>query len=116
MNQNSEDVYREIRAHFKGRLLRPFDPDYGKAAPVWNGMFDRRPAMLARCEDIADLQTCLRVATRANVVTAVRCGGHSLAGFSTCDGGLVIDLSALRRVVVNSAARKARFEGGCLLG
>ena len=115
MNENLEHVYREIRTHFRGSLLRSDDPDYSKAAPIWNGMFDRRPAVIARCEDISDIQTCLRVATSANVVTAVRCGGHSLAGFSTCDGGLVIDLSALRNVAVDPRARRARFGGGCLL-
>jgi FAD binding domain/Berberine and berberine like len=111
-----QDVYREIRAHFKGRLLRPDDADYGRSAPIWNGMFQRRPGIIARCSNVADIQTCLRAATASEVVTAVRCGGHSLAGLSTCDDGLVIDLSAFREVRVDSSARKARFGGGCLLG
>ena len=116
MNENIEDVYREIRADLKGALLRPGDLDYGRAAPVWNGMFDRRPALLARCKDVTDVQSCLRAVRGSHVVTAVRCGGHSLAGFSTCDDGLVIDLSALRDVQVDATAREARFGGGCLLG
>lgn len=116
MNENTEDVYRNIRAHLKEALLRPGDPQYDKAAPVWNGMFDRKPALLARCRNLADIQTCLRAVRGSSVVTAVRCGGHSLAGFSTCDGGLVVDLSALRDVQVDARARKARFGGGCLLG
>jgi FAD/FMN-containing dehydrogenase len=111
-----QDVYREIRAHFKGTLLRPDDADYGRSAPIWNGMFQRRPGIIARCSNVADIQTCLRAATVSKVVTAVRCGGHSLAGLSTCDDGLVIDLSAFREVRVDSSARKARFGGGCLLG
>src|SRR5215469_5532904 len=115
MNENIEDVYREIRADFEGALFRPGDLDYGRAAPVWNGMFDRRPGILARCKDVADIQTCLRAVRGSRVVTAVRCGGHSLAGFSTCDNGLVIDLSALRDVRVDATARTARFGGGCLL-
>jgi hypothetical protein len=116
MNDNIADVYREVRARFRGTLLRPDDIDYSRVASVWNGMFDRRPGMIARCKDVADIQDCLRVATASNVATAVRCGGHSLAGFSSCDGGLVIDLSAFRRVQVDPSARKARFGGGCLLG
>src|SRR5437660_3282350 len=116
MNKNIEDVYSEIRADLQGALLRPGDLDYGRAAPVWNGMFDRRPALLARCKDVTDIQTCLRAARGSRVITAVRCGGHSLAGFSTCDDGLVIDLYALRSVRVDGSARKARFGGGCLLG
>ena len=116
MNDNVADVYREIRAHFKGRLLRPDDADYGRVAPVWNGVFRCKPAIIARCEDVADIQTCLRVATKSDVLTAVRCGGHSLAGMSTCDGGLVIDLSAFRKVRLDADSRKARVGGGCLLG
>ena len=116
MNDNVADVYREIRAHFKGRLLRPDDADYGRVAPVWNGVFRCKPAIIARCEDVADIQTCLRVATKSDVLTAVRCGGHSLAGMSTCDDGLVIDLSAFRKVRLDADSRKARFGGGCLLG
>jgi hypothetical protein len=111
-----QDVYQEIRAHFKGTLLRPRDADYNNTAPVWNGMFKRRPSIIARCSNVADIQICLRAATASNVVTAVRCGGHSLAGMSTCDDGLVIDLSALREVRVDPYARKASFGGGCLLG
>jgi hypothetical protein len=116
MNDNIADVCREIRAHFKGRLLRPDDADYSEVAPVWNGMFKRRPGIIARCKDVADIQTCLRVAAKSDVLTAVRCGGHSLAGASTCDDGLVIELSTFRRVHVDPDARTARFGGGCLLG
>jgi hypothetical protein len=116
MNDHITDSYREIRAQFKGTLLRPNDPDYGKVAPVWNGMYNRRPGIIARCKDVADIQTFLRVATKSDVLTAVRCGGHSLAGASTCDDGLVIDLSAFREVRVDPVARRARFGGGCLVG
>jgi hypothetical protein len=116
MNDNIEDVYNAIRARFKGTLLRRDDVEYGKVAPVWNGVFNRRPAMLARCKDVGDIQTCLHAARGSGLVTAVRCGGHSLAGFSTCDDGLVIELSGLRWVQVDPGVRKAKFGGGCLLG
>ena len=115
MNDNIEDIYQAIRARFKGTLLRRDDVEYGKVAPVWNGVFNRRPTMLARCKDVGDIQTCLQAVRGSGLVTAVRCGGHSLAGFSTCDDGLVIELSGLREVQVDPGARKAKFGGGCLL-
>lgn len=116
MNNDIADVYREIRSHFKGTLLRPDDADYVRVAPVWNGMYPRRPGLIARCKDIADIQTCLRAAIGSGLPTAIRCGGHSLAGASTCEDGLVIDLFAFRDVHVDPVARTARFGGGCLLG
>ncbi len=79
-------------------------------------MFDRTPGLIARCADVSDVQSAVRAAADAGLLTAVRCGGHSLAGFSTCDGGMVIDLSRMREVSVYSEARRARFAGGCLLG
>lgn len=82
---------------------------------VWNGMVARKPGLIARCADAADIQNIVRSASHAGIVTAVRCGGHSLAGFSTCEDGLVIDLSRMRQVKVDENARRAKFEGGCLL-
>jgi hypothetical protein len=79
-------------------------------------MFSRRPALIARCADVSDIQSAIRAAAENGILTAVRCGGHSLAGFSTCDGGLVIDLSRMRHVSVDPGSRRARFDGGCLLG
>jgi len=111
-----EELYSSLREKFEGELLRPNDADYDAARGVWNGMFDRRPALIARCAGVADVQHAVRAAAAAGALTAVRCGGHSLAGFSTCEGGLVIDLSHLRQVTVDAPARRARFAGGCLLG
>lgn len=79
-------------------------------------MAARRPAVIARCTDVADVRTAIRVANETGILTAIRCGGHSLAGFSTCNGGLVIDLSKMREVTVDADARRARVAGGCLLG
>lgn len=116
MAETSEELYTSLRRQFKGDLLRPGNGGYESARMVWNGMFDRRPALIARCADVSDIQNAIRTAAESGVTTAVRCGGHSLAGFSTCDGGLVIDLSKLRQVTVDAEARRARFAGGCLLG
>ncbi len=79
-------------------------------------MVARRPGLIARCVDVSDVRTAVRTASDIGVLTAVRCGGHSLAGFSTCDDGLVIDLSRMRDVSVDPDARQARVAGGCLLG
>jgi hypothetical protein len=74
------------------------------------------PGLIARCSDVSDVQNAIRAASETGILTAVRCGGHSLPGFSTCDGGLVIDLSRMRRVTVDPDARRATIAGGCLLG
>jgi hypothetical protein len=116
MSEASEEVYSSLRQQFKGDLVRPGSSGYEGARGVWNGMFDRTPGLIARCADVNDVQSAVRAASAVGLLTAVRCGGHSLAGFSTCDGGMVIDLSKMRNVTVNPEARRARFTGGCLLG
>jgi hypothetical protein len=116
MNTAIEDLFSSLKGHFHGDLLRPSDPEYAQARGIWNGMVARTPGLIARCADVPDVQAAVRAAAAAAVVTAVRCGGHSLAGFSTCDGGLVIDLSRMRQVTVNHEGRSARFAGGSLLG
>jgi hypothetical protein len=101
---------------FKGDLIHPHDPPYAEAHRIWNAMAQRRPAVIARCADVADVQLAVKSANAAGALTAIRCGGHSLAGFSSCEGGIVIDLSRLREVSVDPAARRAKFAGGSLLG
>jgi hypothetical protein len=114
--QASNEVYSSLYRRFKGDLLRPDQNGYKDARGIWNGMFDRKPGLIARCGDVSDVQSAVRAASEAGVLTAVRCGGHSLAGFSTCDDGLVIDLSRMRQVNVDDQTRRAQFAGGCLLG
>ena len=116
MIEASEEVYSSLQRRFRGDLLRPGEPRYDDARAIWNGMVARKPALIARCADASDVQSAVHAAAEAGVLTAIRCGGHSLAGFSTCDGGLVIDLSNMRHVTVNPEARRARIAGGCLLG
>ena len=111
-----EEVSAALKGKFRGELFRPGDYGYAEARTIWNAMVARKPALIARCADIADIQVAVRAAAAAGVNPAVRCGGHSLAGFSSCEGGLVIDLSALRSVSVDETARRARVAGGCLLG
>lgn len=100
----------------RGTLLLPESAGYDAARRVWNGMFDRRPALIARCAAPSDVMLAVDFARTTGVLTAVRGGGHSATGKSTCDGGLVIDLSPMQAVRVDPAARIARVEGGALLG
>ena len=105
----------KLREGFRGRLILPGDGEYDKARVVWNAMADRYPAIVARCTRVEDVIAAVRFAREHDLVIAVRGGGHSVAGFSTCDGGVVIDLSGMRRVSVDPAKRTARVEGGALL-
>jgi hypothetical protein len=116
MVELSEEVYSSLHRQFRGDLLRPGERGYEDARTIWNGMVARTPGLIARCADVGDVQNAVRAGASAGILTAIRCGGHSLAGFSTCDGGMVIDLSRMRQVYVDSEARRARFSGGCLLG
>ena len=116
MAEASGEVYSSLRRRFKGDLLCPGENGYEDARVIWNGMVARSPGLIARCTDVSDVQNAVRAATETGILTAVRCGGHSLAGFSTCDGGIVIDLSRMRNVTIDPEARQARIAGGCLLG
>ena len=100
---------------FAGEIVRPGDPGYDAARAVWNSMIDRRPALIVRPTDTDDVVTALRFARAQELIVAVRCGGHSIPGFSTCDDGIVIDLSRMRGAEVEPGARTARVRGGSLL-
>ncbi len=104
-----------LRKTFSGELILPSDRGYDDARAVWNKMFDRRPAIVARPRDADDVTAALRFAREDELLVAVRCGGHSIPGLSTCDDGIVIDLSAMRGAVVDPVRRTARVSGGALL-
>ncbi|MCC2662789.1 MAG: linked oxidase domain protein [Thermomicrobiales bacterium] len=108
----SVEAIQELAGTFQGTLIRPGDPTYDEARKVWNGMIDRRPALVARCRGVADVVACVRFAADHGLLLAVRGGGHNVAGFGTCDGGLVIDLSAMRGVRVDPVRSAVRAEGG----
>ena len=104
------------RRHFDGQVLRPGAPGYDFARSVWNGMVDRRPAVIVRCATVADVVAAVRTARERDLEIGVRCGGHNIAGLAVPDGGLMIDLTALHRVTVDPGSLRARIEGGALLG
>jgi FAD/FMN-containing dehydrogenase len=101
---------------FRGELLLPTSPGYEAARRVWNGAIDRRPACIARCTGARDVVTAVRFARERGLEIAVRGGGHNVAGTAVCDGGIVIDLSAMRAVRVDPAGRTAWVQGGALWG
>jgi len=101
-----------FKAGLRGQLLRPGDDNYDGARKIWNGMFDRRPALIARCAGTADVMSAVNFARDNGLPVAVRGGGHSFPGHSVCDGGLVIDLSPMRSIRVDPAARTARAQPG----
>jgi FAD/FMN-containing dehydrogenase len=107
----------DLRSQLGGALVTPEDDGYDDARKTANGMFDdKRPAAVAQCASVADVQAALAAARAQGLMVALRCGGHSAPGFSTCDGGLVIDLRAMNRVDVDPEQRTAKVQGGANWG
>jgi FAD/FMN-containing dehydrogenase len=100
----------------RGDLIAPDHHDYDDARTVWNGTVDRRPRLIARCSGTADVAAAVRFARDRDLEIAVRGGGHNVAGTAVCDGGIVIDLSAMRAVSVDPVERTALVQGGALWG
>ena len=110
-----EATIQELRAAVKGQIFTPGDDGYAEAAAVWNGAHDdHRPAIVVRCSGAADVIAAVGFARSTGLTIAVRGGGHSVAGFSTCDDGIVIDLSPMNSVRVDPAARRATVGGGAV--
>jgi FAD/FMN-containing dehydrogenase len=99
-------------AGFRGRLVGESDPEYDESRAVWNAMIDKRPALIAHCTDAADVAAAISYARERQLPVAVRGGGHNIAGLSTCDDGVVIDLSAMKAIEVDADAQTVRAEPG----
>lgn len=107
---------KALHSRLGGALLRPGDTGYDEARQVWNGMIDRRPALIARCETTGDVVAAIDFARTHQILLSVRGGGHNIAGLAVCDGGLMIDLSPMRRIEVDPTTRRVVVEPGATLG
>src|SRR3954464_5162429 len=110
-----EATIQELREAVRGEIFTPGDDGYAEAATIWNGAHDGcTPALVVRCAGAADVATAVGFARSNDLPIAVRGGGHSIAGFSTCDNGIVIDLSQMNAVRVDPAGRRATVGGGAV--
>ena len=97
---------QELRDAVRGGIVTPEDPDYEGARAVWNGMIDRRPAVIVRCTGVADVLASVELGRSQGLEIAVRGGGHGLPGFATCEGGLVVDLTPMKGMRVDPDAMR----------
>ena len=105
-----------LQEAFRGELVLRGDPSYNQRRALWNGSIDRYPALIIRCAGVADVIAAVKFGRRTHLPVAVRSGGHSFPGLSTCDDGIVIDLSLMKGIRVDPHARTARAQAGVLLG
>ena len=104
----------ELRRKLSGQVITPEDTEYDEARKVWNGDIDRRPAAIAKCRNVADVQAAVAFARKEGLPIAVRSGGHSFPGHSVADGALVIDLRQINQVSLDAAARRVSVGGGAV--
>lgn len=105
-------IHDTLDPTFEGELIRPGDPTYDEARSLFNGLIDKRPALIARCASPSDVRAALAHAREQDLIVAVRGGGHSTAGYSCCDDGIVIDTSPMKTVEIDAEARTGRFGAG----
>ena len=104
-----------FKKKIQGRIIVPEDADYHSIRKVYNGMIDKYPAMIVQCNDVEDIIACVNFARDNQTLLAIRGGGHNAGGLGICDGGLVIDLSRLKKIQVNNNDKTVWVQGGCLL-
>lgn len=116
MKQLQSAKIEELKAHFRGAVIFSGNEGYESARQIWNGMFDRRPAIIARCVGTSDVISAVNFARDNNLLVSVKGGGHNSAGNAVCDDGMMLDLSLMRRVNVDPKNKTVRVDGGALLG
>jgi FAD/FMN-containing dehydrogenase len=112
-NRIGEATLNEFAAGLRGNVVRPGDEDYDRERSIWNGAHDRHPAVIAACAGVADVVRTVDLARSEGLPLAVRGGGHSIPGFSTVDGGIVMDLSLMKGIQVDPDRRTATAQAGC---
>jgi FAD/FMN-containing dehydrogenase len=115
MSEKSQALTKDLRARVRGPVFGPGDPGYDDARSLWNAMIDRRPAAIVRCLGTSDVIAAVRAARELGLPLSVKGGGHNIAGLAVCEDGLMLDMSLMRGVWVDPAARLARAQAGCLL-
>ena len=108
-------LLQNFKKSISGRIVTPSDMDYDKERKVYNGMIDKHPGMIVQCKNVADVIACVNFARENNILLAIRGGGHNAGGLGICDEGLVIDLSAMKDIKIDTAAKTVLVQGGCLL-
>lgn len=111
-----KELIAALGSDLAGRLIGPDDVDYDQERRIWNAMIERYPGLIVRCRGVADVIRAIKFAAEHDILTAVRGGGHNVAGRALCDSGLVIDLSEMRGVFVDPTERVVRVQGGATLG
>ena len=111
-----QNVINDLKLRVRGELVVPGEPTYDEARSVWNGMIDRRPALIVRCLGTAEVIASVTFARDHRIALSIKGGGHNIAGLAVCDGGIMLDMSRARGVWVDPVARTARVQAGCLLG
>lgn len=109
-------LLEQLQMGLRGELILSEHEDYEKARTIWNGMINKRPAVIAQCAGTADVISCVKFARENDLLTAVKGGGHNVAGNASCDGGFVIDLSKMKGMRVDSAGQTARAQAGVTWG
>ena len=112
----SKSLIADLRTQISGRVVEPAEEDYDQIRKVWNGMVDRRPALIIQCQSAQDVITAVKLAREKNLVISVRGGGHSVTGSAVCDGGIMIDLSTMRKVQVDPEQLTAKAQAGATWG
>jgi FAD/FMN-containing dehydrogenase len=111
-----DDATAKLKQNLRGAVIEPSDPNYGEARSLYNGMIDKRPRIIARCADVADVIAAVNFGRDNDLLIAIRGGGHNGPGLGSVDDGLVIDLSTIKGVRVDPTARTARVGAGCTQG
>ena len=107
---------KSLKQRLDGTVILPGDSAYDEARSIWNGMIDRKPAIIVRCRTEADVMHAVNYARENQLVVAIRGGGHNIAGHAVCDGGVMIDLSTMKEVRVDALTRRAFVQPGATLG
>ncbi len=112
----TEQTIQAFKTSLRGKLVQPGDADYDAVRALYNGMIDKRPRLIARCVDVADVISAVNFGRDQGLLVAIRAGGHNGPGLGSCNDGLVIDLSMMKSVRVDPASRTVRVDAGCTSG